>query len=81
MEGYLGEIRLFAGNFVPLYWAKCQGQLLSIADNAPLFNILGTSYGGDGQATFALPNLPGPLPGAPLSYIICVTGIYPSAPS
>jgi microcystin-dependent protein len=57
MEGTIGEIRLFAGNFAPRNWAFCQGQLLSIAQNTALFSILGTTYGGNGQTTFALPNL------------------------
>lgn len=53
----IGEVRLFAGTFAPSGWAFCQGQLLSIAQNEALFSILGTTYGGDGQTTFALPNL------------------------
>jgi microcystin-dependent protein len=59
MEGTIGEIRMFAGNFQPRAWAFCQGQLMSIAQNSALFSILGTTYGGDGQQTFALPNLAG----------------------
>ena len=54
---YVGEIRLFAGTFAPQGWATCDGQLLAIADNETLFNLIGTTYGGDGQSTFALPNL------------------------
>ena len=61
MEGYIGEIRMFAGNFAPLYWAYCQGQLMSIAQNTALFSIVGTTYGGDGQVTFALPDFRGRL--------------------
>lgn len=56
-EPFLGEIIMFAGNFAPRGWALCNGQLLSIAQNTALFSILGTTYGGDGQTTFALPNL------------------------
>jgi microcystin-dependent protein len=56
-EPFVGEIRLFAGNFAPLDWAFCNGQLLSTGDNAALFNLIGTTYGGDGIATFALPDL------------------------
>ncbi|RFS15514.1 phage tail protein [Emticicia sp. C21] len=56
MEGTIGEIRMFAGNFAPKSWAFCQGQLLSIAQNTALFSILGTTYGGNGQTTFALPD-------------------------
>src|SRR5215475_3046760 len=57
MEGYLGEIRLFAGNYAPLYWAFCDGSLLSVDDYEPLFKTIGNVYGGDGQTTFALPDL------------------------
>jgi microcystin-dependent protein len=57
MNPYLGEIRIFGGNFAPKGWALCDGQLLSISSNAALFSILGTTYGGDGRQTFALPNL------------------------
>jgi len=58
---YLGEIRPFAGNFAPRSWAFCAGQLLSIAQNNALFALLGTTYGGDGQVTFGLPDLRGRL--------------------
>ncbi|RIX50712.1 phage tail protein [Paenibacillus nanensis] len=58
-ESYLGEIRMFAGNFAPQGWALCNGQLLSIAENEALFALIGTTYGGDGQTTFALPDLQG----------------------
>ena len=54
---YVGEIRLFAGTFAPAGWAVCDGGLLSIADNELLFTLIGTTYGGDGQESFALPNL------------------------
>ena len=53
----IGEMRLFAGNFAPRNWAKAQGQLLSISHHSALFSILGTTYGGDGRSTFALPDL------------------------
>lgn len=59
---YVGELRLFAGSFAPLGWALCQGQQLAIADNETLFQLLGTTYGGDGQNTFALPDLRGRVP-------------------
>lgn len=59
---YVGEIRLFAGNFAPLGWEFCHGQLLPISENETLFNLIGTTYGGDGQSTFALPDLRGRLP-------------------
>ncbi|MEY4540124.1 MAG: hypothetical protein RLZZ306_1881, partial [Bacteroidota bacterium] len=57
MEGYMAEVRLFAGNFPPQGWAFCQGQILSIAEYDALFSLIGTTYGGDGQVTFALPDL------------------------
>lgn len=59
---YIGEIRIFAGNFAPQGWATCDGQLIAISDNDTLFNLIGTTYGGDGQTTFALPNLAARLP-------------------
>lgn len=59
MEPFIGEIRLFAGNFPPKDWALCDGQLLSIAQYTALFSILRTNYGGDGKSTFGLPNLQG----------------------
>jgi microcystin-dependent protein len=59
---YIGEIRMFAGNFAPAGWAFCQGQLLAISENDTLFNLIGTTYGGDGQETFALPNLASRIP-------------------
>lgn len=61
-QPYTGEIRLFAGNFPPNGWATCDGQLLPINQYDTLFNLIGTTYGGDGQNTFALPNLAGRLP-------------------
>ena len=53
----IGEIRIFAGNFAPAGWAFCNGQLLAISENDALFTLIGTTYGGDGEETFALPNL------------------------
>jgi microcystin-dependent protein len=61
-EPFIGEIIMFAGNFAPRGWALCQGQILSIAQNTALFSILGTTYGGNGQTTFALPDLRGRVP-------------------
>ncbi len=57
VEGMIGEVRMFAGNFAPRGWAFCQGQLLAISSNQALFSILGTTYGGDGRTTFGLPDL------------------------
>lgn len=59
MEGTIGEIRMFAGNFAPRSWAFCSNQILPIAQNTALFSILGTTYGGNGQTTFALPDFRG----------------------
>jgi microcystin-dependent protein len=59
MEGTIGEIRMFAGTFAPRTWAFCSNQLISIAQNTALFSILGTTYGGNGQTTFALPDFRG----------------------
>jgi microcystin-dependent protein len=61
-QSYVGEIRMFAGNFAPVGWMFCQGQLLPISENETLFNLIGTTYGGDGQSTFALPNLSSRIP-------------------
>ena len=61
-EPFVGEVRLFAGNFAPSGWAFCDGQLVSIAENDVLFNLIGTTYGGDGQTTFGLPDLRGRVP-------------------
>src|ERR1700681_3416940 len=59
---FVAEIRIFAGNFAPTGWALCDGQLLPISQNTALFSLLGTTYGGDGRTTFALPNLQGAAP-------------------
>lgn len=59
---YVGEIRMFAGNFAPAGWAFCEGQLLPISENDTLFTLIGTTYGGDGQSTFALPDMRGRIP-------------------
>lgn len=61
-QPYVGEIRMFAGNFPPSGWMFCEGQLLPISENETLFNLIGTTYGGDGQSTFGLPDLRGRLP-------------------
>jgi microcystin-dependent protein len=58
-EGFIGEIRMFGGNFAPRGWAFCDGQLMAISSNTALFSIIGTMYGGDGRTTFALPDLRG----------------------
>jgi microcystin-dependent protein len=61
-EQYIGEIRLVGFNFQPVGWALCDGQLVSVAQNTALFSLLGTTYGGDGQTTFGLPDLRGRVP-------------------
>ena len=61
-EPFLAEIRIFSFNFAPQSWAQCNGQLMPIAQNTALFSLLGTSYGGNGQTTFGLPNLQGQVP-------------------
>lgn len=61
-QPYVGEIRIFAGNFAPAGWMFCEGQLLPISENETLFQLIGTTYGGDGQSTFGLPDMRGRLP-------------------
>ncbi len=61
-DPYVGEIRMFGGNFAPVGWAFCQGQLMPISENDTLFTLIGTTYGGDGQETFGLPDLQGRIP-------------------
>ncbi len=61
-DPYIGEVRMFGGNYAPLSWALCNGQLLQISENSALFSLIGTTYGGDGQNTFALPNLQSRVP-------------------
>src|SRR5215469_2822733 len=61
-QPYVGEIRMFGGNFAPAGWMFCSGQLLPISEYETLFNLIGTTYGGDGQSTFAVPDLRGRLP-------------------
>jgi microcystin-dependent protein len=61
-EPFIGEIRMFGGNYAPVGWALCDGRAMSIAGNEPLFALIGTTYGGDGQSTFNLPDLRGRLP-------------------
>src|SRR3954464_12237270 len=61
-QPYVGEIRMFAGNFAPAGWMFCEGQLLPISENETLFQLIGTTYGGDGQSSFGLPDLRGRIP-------------------
>jgi microcystin-dependent protein len=78
-QAFVGEIRLFAGNFAPVGWAFCDGTPMSIAENDVLFTLIGTTYGGDGESTFALPDLRGRVPvhlgsGAGTSYLLGESG-------
>jgi microcystin-dependent protein len=61
-QPFVGEIRMFAGNFAPAGWMFCEGQLLPISENETLFQLIGTTFGGDGESTFALPDLRGRIP-------------------
>lgn len=61
-QPYVGEIRMFGGNFAPVGWMFCHGQILPISENETLFRLIGTTYGGDGESTFALPDLRGRVP-------------------
>jgi microcystin-dependent protein len=82
-EPFLGEIRMFGGDFAPRGWARCHGQLLPISDHAPLYSLIGTTYGGDGVETFALPDLredAAPAAPLPITFIIALAGVYPSRP-
>jgi microcystin-dependent protein len=80
MDPILGQIQLFAFNFAPKGWRFCDGTLLPISQNTALFSLLGTTYGGDGRTTFALPNLKGKEPATGSVYCICIQGIFPSRP-
>lgn len=74
-QPYIGEIRMFAGNFAPVGWMFCEGQLIPISENETLFQLIGTTYGGDGESTFALPDLRGRLPiHQGNNYILAETG-------
>jgi len=76
---FVGETRTFAFGFAPVGWMPCEGQLLSIDDNPQLFQLTGTTYGGDGEATFALPNAVGPASdGTALAICISQFGSYPA---
>ena len=82
MDPFLGEIRALGFNFAPRGWAQCDGQLMQISQNTALFSLLGTTYGGDGRTTFALPDLrksgiPAG-PGISVPYCIALQGIFPS---
>jgi microcystin-dependent protein len=80
MTPYIGEIRMFAFNFAPVWWIPCDGRLLPISDNGELFLLVGTTFGGDGKTNFALPDLRGMIaPFKPLTFCIAAEGIYPNS--
>jgi microcystin-dependent protein len=74
---YLGEITMYPYTFAPRGWLKCEGQILSIQQNAALFSLLGTNFGGDGRTTFALPDLRGASPIPNVDYYISTQGAFP----
>ena len=76
MNAVLGMIYMFAGDFTPQGYTPCDGRLLKVSQNVPLFSLLGTTYGGDGTNTFGIPKLSAPMPG--ISYIMATVGDYPS---
>lgn len=83
-ESFIGEIRLFAGNFAPMGWQFCNGQTVLIEGNEALYSIIGISYGGNGRTDFQLPKL-APLREndggeTPIQYVICCEGYYPDRP-
>ena len=77
MEGYFGQVMIFAGRFAPRCWMFCDGQTLDVSQNAALYSILGTTYGGDGVHTFKLPDTRH-TDNKDMRHIICVEGVYPS---
>jgi microcystin-dependent protein len=79
VDPFLGEIRLFPYYFVPAGWKACDGSLLPINDNTALFSLIGTTFGGDGQTTFALPDLRSKVPLEGMgAYCIAMRGMFPS---
>ena len=77
MDYTIGEITLFGFFFAPIGWMSCEGQVLNVNTNQALFSLIGSTYGGDGKTTFALPNLKGSEPLPNMKYYICTSGIYP----
>jgi microcystin-dependent protein len=78
MDYYLGDIQLFAYNFVPKGWLLCNGAILQVAQSQALFSLIVNKFGGNGSTTFALPNMTNDSPIAGMNYYICLSGIYPS---
>ena len=77
MEHFLGQIELFPYNFAPVAWAPCEGQSIQINSNIALYSLIGTTFGGDGQTSFQLPDLKGKEPAPGLQYCIAIEGIFP----
>ena len=78
MEAFLGEIKLFPYNFAPRGWIRCEGQQLAIQQYTALFALLGTQFGGNGQTTFALPDMRGKEPVPDIHYYMALEGIFPT---
>lgn len=78
MDPLLGQIQLFAFNYAPMGWMRCEGQILQVNANSALFSLLGAQFGGDGRTTFALPNLMGAEPNPNSCYYIATQGLYPT---
>ena len=77
MEPFLGQIELFPYNFAPMNWTPCEGQSIQITQNQALYALIGTTFGGDGQTSFQLPNLKGKEPAPGLQYCLAMQGIFP----
>lgn len=78
MEPFVGQIQLFPFSFAPRGWAACDGSLLQIAENQALYSLIGTTFGGDGMTTFALPDMRGKEPVAGTQFCIAIHGAFPS---
>ena len=78
MDWYMGQIHLFPYTYAPSGWARCEGQIMKIAENQALYSLLGTYFGGNGTTTYALPDLRGKEPVPNLHYCIALAGIYPT---
>jgi microcystin-dependent protein len=77
MEPFFGQIQAFGFNYAPVGWAACEGQIMSIQQNTALFSLLGTTYGGDGHTTFALPDFRAASARDNVHYCIATNGVYP----
>jgi microcystin-dependent protein len=77
MDPFVGEIRLFPFDFAPRGWEACEGQVLPLQQNMALFSLIGARFGGDGERTFALPNLKGKEPSPNMHYCIALIGKFP----